>query len=211
MPLRSNSRPILRVSPMAALAGPRAHADAPHAQPRQLGDGRTSGAGEHVQGPRYLPDEGCDGVRVLDARQAIRGKGSILERRDLGERRWQGNPAGMGGGARDGGPLGLGVRRAAGKDLSPGALSLARSSFSAGSGFRLCATCPLSLCAGCSGSDSTTSCSTPPSRWWTPVRPTCLSALTPSSSRCSPASCCERASPFHPSPGAPWLSRVSWL
>jgi hypothetical protein len=72
-------------------------------------------------------------------------------------------------------------------------------------------TCPLSLCAGCSGADSTTSCSTPPSRWWTPVRPTCLSALAPSSSRCSPASCCERASPFHPSPGAPWLSRVSWL
>ncbi len=48
--------------------GSRAHADAPHAKPRQLGDGRTSGAGEHVQWPRYLPDEGCDGVRILDAR-----------------------------------------------------------------------------------------------------------------------------------------------
>src|ERR687897_2694331 len=48
--------------------GSRAHADAPHAQPRQLGDGRTSGACKHVQGARYLPDEGCYGVRVLDAR-----------------------------------------------------------------------------------------------------------------------------------------------
>ena len=48
--------------------GSRSHTDAPHAQPRQLGDGRTSGACEYVQGARYLPDEGCDSVRVLDAR-----------------------------------------------------------------------------------------------------------------------------------------------
>jgi hypothetical protein len=56
---------------------------------------------------------------VPTARQAIRGKGSILEQREIGQRRQEGNPAGMGGGARDGGPLGLGVRRDTGCGRGP--------------------------------------------------------------------------------------------
>ena len=81
--------------------------------------------------------------------------------------------------------------RAAGEDVSPGALSLARLLVgSAALGalvlvrqerFPARRDLPaIALSAGRSGSGSTTSCSTPPSGWWTQARRRCSWASVPS-------------------------------